>query len=742
MQGSWIVRVKSKSAAFPQRFVISGAASGNGIYTGVTSTPDVWVTGNSWTISIQHNPGTGFKPSREQLKFPIVYGGNYQVDILSDDGGMPYPDYDFNDLVLTCVTPVTEQDFLVYGNVSHYSNGCLINPCFPRYIVIDNWKALYAALAIPYLKDVIEKLYREKTWRIPPIPDPDPEPFIPLMIPLTDEPLVPEKKFQIIRIEPRKINVETKQRKGEKNNYVYNAVTSIEETVMPSLGKRLETTIFDRVKLGNIFDRLRQHCETGPIANGLLKFYEYDRTSAELAGGPYTGAGTREYLGFTQADYAGNYLFRFKRTTAQFITEALQDTAAGEDAVRQSMPDLIICLADPFQPALSLYQSACHWNIPLLKRINLCVPVGSAGLIPQPCDGQSVIQRIGNTVLGPLDPATGTRVGSNNYLTADGKITAYHYLAPQVRCAAWTGSLALWGCLKNKDIKWYTVRYRSGSTWTMHSANFSLPKYFYYGGTPILANANVGPDDKDLKINSSVKEKCPAYLNVEADTDPDWMASMRNLKATLNSLSLIAEKGVVQVRLEGFSDAGDKLADERVTLYIDNVKAEAAIDPDVTMVGVTLGNCALFTLPRDTNNQPAENAPITVRFKAIQKSGFMNYYELYMNKGATGAFGVTPGVLPAVFSGMFLDNNPNRGRSYQHASNLGCDTKFKGTISEITADSDGFYTVVLTPAGNWLEPDQVFCAFSLNLSGTTRHTDGSTGYHYFYGGQVLIGIQR
>ena len=34
MQGSWTVSVKSKSAAFNQRFVISGATSGNGVHAG------------------------------------------------------------------------------------------------------------------------------------------------------------------------------------------------------------------------------------------------------------------------------------------------------------------------------------------------------------------------------------------------------------------------------------------------------------------------------------------------------------------------------------------------------------------------------------------------------------------------------------------------------------------------------------------------------------------------------------
>jgi hypothetical protein len=746
MQGSWIVRVKSKSARFQQRFIINGASYGNGIYAGDVSTPDVWVTGNQWTITVQNNPGTGFTYSKEQIKFPVVSGGYYYVDIQSDDGGVSVPDSDFNDLILTCYTPVTDEDFLVYGNISHYSDGCIFNPCYPRHIVIDKWKGLYDALKIPHLKEVIERLYPERTWRIPHFPDPDPEPFRPIVIPLSGELPVPDKKYQVIQVARQELTGDQKKKKNaDFTSMQYNSVKSVQEKVL--WRQESESSIYqiDKAKLGSIFDRVRINCETGHLANALIKFYEYDRTSAELGGGAYSGSGNREYLGIAQADLNGNYLFRFKRSIAQFVTEAITDVAPGEDEVQQSMPDLILCLVDPFDTSKVLYESACYWNIPLLKRINLCIPRGSAGLIPQPCDGQSVIQRVGNIVLGPLNTTTGTRIGSGNYLTADGIISAYHYLAPQVRCAAWSGNLAIWGCLKNKDIKWYTIRYRpyGASAWTMHASNFTLPKYIYPLGVPVLIDAFVGPVTKALKLNTSALVDCQAYLNVETEADPNWMNSMRSLKAFLNSAALIAVKGSVEVRLEGFTDAGNKLADEIVTLYIDNAGAEAAIDPDVTMAGVTLGNCALFTLPTDVNNVTDENAPITVRFKAIQNSGFMNAYELYMYKGATGSFAVTPGVIPADFSGgSFMDNTPNRGRTYQHLSSLDCHTKFKGTVSEITADGDGFYTVVLTPAGNWLEPDQTFCAFSLNLDGTIRHTDGSSGYSWFGGGQVLIGIQR
>src|SRR5262245_35353811 len=95
MQGNWTVRVKSKNAAFPQRFIISGATTGNGTFNGAVATPAVPVTGNQWTIAIQHNPGTGFQLSDSKLVFPQLVGGNYQFDIQSNDSGA---DEDFDDL--------------------------------------------------------------------------------------------------------------------------------------------------------------------------------------------------------------------------------------------------------------------------------------------------------------------------------------------------------------------------------------------------------------------------------------------------------------------------------------------------------------------------------------------------------------------------------------------------------------------------------------------------------------------
>lgn len=146
MQGNWTVAVKSKSAAFPHRFVIAGAVIGNGVYSGNVGS-SVFVIGTQWTIAIQNNPGSGYQLSDTQIKFPQAIGGNQVFDIQSNDAGT---DEDFNDLILTCSTPQNINDFILYGNVTKYNCGCVFNPCRPL-IVIESWPGLYQAIKNPIL---------------------------------------------------------------------------------------------------------------------------------------------------------------------------------------------------------------------------------------------------------------------------------------------------------------------------------------------------------------------------------------------------------------------------------------------------------------------------------------------------------------------------------------------------------------------------------------------------------------
>src|SRR5205809_1049753 len=146
MQGNWTVSVKTKNAAFMQQFVINGATSGNGAHSGSVGAPSVFVTGTQWTISIQHDPGSGWKGSDMRVKFPTITSSNYVFDIESNDSGN---DQDFDDLVLTCSTPVTSSDFIVYGHVSDYYGNCLFNPCWRDWLVIDSPVVLQQALKNP-----------------------------------------------------------------------------------------------------------------------------------------------------------------------------------------------------------------------------------------------------------------------------------------------------------------------------------------------------------------------------------------------------------------------------------------------------------------------------------------------------------------------------------------------------------------------------------------------------------------
>ena len=130
MQGSWTISVKSKSAAWAQRFRIQGSSNGvDGVYAGETSTSAIFVTGDQWGVTIEHNPAgpVSWTPSRHKLANFNVSGGQFHFDILSDDGGGT--DEDFNDLVLSCSMPLSNSEYIVYGNIKTYTGFCPWNPC-------------------------------------------------------------------------------------------------------------------------------------------------------------------------------------------------------------------------------------------------------------------------------------------------------------------------------------------------------------------------------------------------------------------------------------------------------------------------------------------------------------------------------------------------------------------------------------------------------------------------------------
>src|ERR1051326_2318054 len=195
MQGPWTVSVSSKEpGSSPSRFIISGADTGNGTYNGATATPPVNVTGAAWAITIQNNTAAGWVTAFDQITFPTRSAGKYSFNIQSNDD---QADPVFNDLILTCSTPVTLTDYLIYGNVSHYNDFCIFNPCSPILLVIETQAAFARALQNPTLRAAIQAVYPERVKPFPPPgPTPDPPPFKKIVLPLRGETAIPSQVAQ------------------------------------------------------------------------------------------------------------------------------------------------------------------------------------------------------------------------------------------------------------------------------------------------------------------------------------------------------------------------------------------------------------------------------------------------------------------------------------------------------------------------------------------------------------------
>ncbi len=713
MQGSWTVSVKSKSAAFAQRFIISGAASGNGTYPGDVSTPPVAVTGDAWAITIQNNPGTGFINSADQIKFPVKTGGQYKFDIESNDAG---PDQDFNDLILSCSTPQTATDFIIYGNVSTYSGFCIFNPCHRWYVVIDTLAGLQAALKNPILREPISRLYPDRL-HVPPVPPPgpmpDPPPFRPLMIPLRDQTALPMPRAQLFKIARATGSAKAKAEEAPPT------VTAMNTFTLAS-NSPVQTVDFDRLAVSRLVDKINFGCSVQALPGVALRIQQYDRTAAELAGGGYTGTGDRQDLGICATDRNGNYIFRFTRSIADIAHEVAVDVAPGEDPAVQAFPDLILQILDPMQPTGVCYESALYANVGLFDEIDLCAPQG-CGRPPSACQGGRAIQAIGDIFI--VDP--------NNKLGPTGTITAKSSLpnTPPARCAAWAGTLDFFACfLDHPDAVYYTIRYRKlGDT----AWNFFQEKYTALEvaklGIPGYTGSLVGPDPgiPALHIDGGAAVKAPAYNNIESD--PAWVLTHRDRKAAISSWLYAPIPAAVQFRIEGYNSAGAKIAaaDDIITLYLDNTTPDFAID-SVNLLGQLGGDCALFSLPAD---QP--DAPFTVRFKANQLEGFMNQYLLGVRKGNVGGFPIT-GEGPGLIQGQYV-----------HGDDVNC-TLFEGTFDDPTVDGFGYVTADIVPAsGDWLDPDQPFCTFAIQLSCSTRVTNGYNAAVYSYGPiEYLLGLQK
>lgn len=715
MQGSWTVSVQSKEhGSTPQQFIIAGADTGNGTYIGATSTPPVQVTGAAWSIDVQHNPNSGFVESFSQITFPINNGSEYSFDIQSNDDEDPV----FDDLILTCTTPVTQNDFVLFGNVGSYS-GCIFTPCSNLFhLVIDSEAALQAALLRPALRSAIQTLYPERVYPKPVGPQPDPGPFRPILLPVEGNPIIPQQQVKVF-------GAETTAR--AESNAAPAALTSQIATVNTPVSRNAVS--LSAVDIANLINPLF-NCQIDTLSDYLLRFQDYTPTAAEAAGGPYTGTGARATLGVTTTDQNGNYIFRFTLPCERFFFPVLFTIPIPFPFPRcfVPLPNIIVQVLDGTAPSGVLYETTPFFNTPEYALLNVCVP-GSVVTVAPACSTGQIIQSIGNITVGPL--VGSTRTTSNTSLDATGRITSSSSLGPQVTCAAWAGSLYFYACLDNPDITAYTIRF--GSTADADTAyQFVTEDYSPYRAVPApiyQAQQSVGPTNRTLEIEPGSFSSVPSYLNAETDTTTPWLARWTILKMELTSSiyqQTLGSAGSIVFRIQGYDAAGNQLADDRITLFVDNNFVDQFLDPNVSLITtggpITQTNCALFTLPAD---QPA--APIQISFRANQNEGFLASYALTMDKGSTGNFPIV-----SITSGSPISDSGSCG--------------FVGTAGEAGygATVPNELTAQVQPAsgGNWLDAGQVFCAFSINLTSNVWVTDGQSVFGPFTSTPDLIGIQQ
>ncbi len=746
MHGNWTVSIKEKHAAFPQRFIISGAVNGNGTY--VAPHEPVSVIGDTWSLRIQSNPvgPQSWTDSEYQITFPVKVGVEYQFDVQSNDVWVG--DKDFNDLVLTLSTPVTETDFLIYGNVSSYD--CPYNPCSRSHIMIESLAGLVAARRFPIMREVIDKLY---TNAIPPlrIPLPDPPPdipvallsgqaFKPVIIPLQDKTLIPLKKAQVMK----KVPVENKP-------ITKKAAASVSHTLIPvrtiEVGRAVsEIGAIDKTVLGKLFDAATRWCSTEALVNAALSFQEYDRTPDELNGGAYTGEGVREELGQVSTDRNGNYIFRFSRSLAQIIDESNVDVSLGESEVLYAMPDLIVKVFGATKPGDIPYETTPYWNVSVLKRINICIPSSYWHTPTNDCHGKP-ISHIGFIPVGKTSKVS---------LDSDGRVTCTDNSKadiPQTNCAAWYGYLRMSACIGKYDqVPYYTIEYRAkmGDTpqwtdWTEYKVPLTLDNW--KSTTSEWVATEVGPSLVELEIDKGQPKRfVQAYNNIQGNMD--WSGTDWFLKAIIPSwgYSYLGGPGSVEFRLKAYGTDKKQiqlwndpvtsmpLYYDTIRLYIDHTGPELDMK-DITIGTPTTNLCPLFTL----TGSELTDATLNFKFKAVQRQGFLSGYTFSLTKCNTPGFSVED-----VEPDLLATPHP---LSEQYVAGVSCSGLY-GTVCGVDVDADvnDYVAVHLNPTGNtpWLGPGEILSSFTLNLSASVRRTDGHSAYYPVgYGPiQYNIVIQR
>ncbi len=759
MQGNWTVSVKSKSAAFDQKFKIQGAQTGNGEYEG-TPGNSVNVTGNQWTIIVLNNPGTGFQVSDSKLTNPSKIGGQFKFDIRTNDAG---GDSDFNDLILTCSTPASIFDYVVYGDVTLYSGNCLFNPCWKFPMVIDTHEGLLNALKNPRLKDIIVEKYPGRIPEdidppVPPEPGPDPAPFKPIVLDFDKSLKTSRTRHYISEVESP---VSGKKAKKDDAPNVPNFEINKSEVISLDIPKRNLFRDHDLIK--DLSDLRNWRCFKEPGKFLTLSFEEYDPTISELNGGAYTGNGSRELLGDTITDQYGNYIFRFKRFRffPPFLPQADIVNTARFDFGRIAFPTYfdnpdIIVKVNAGSPMEVVYETPPYYDIPHLKRIDLCFP--KSRVKPSHfCFNGNLVGSLGNIFIGGNQNTNASesssdllRNGYNNTLTPEGKITTKSSLTSvRARCAAWHGTIDMKGCMydlskrpSQNKVAWYTIRVkRAGTpTWEFVSQNYKHPK-FHKRHLQNYTGDDVGPFATNLNVDGAGIVEAPAYINIQREVfalGVDWEFSnidryMRLTTSLYDKIAGVRQPGTHYVRVDGYDSAGNHVpaATDMIALFIHNIPLNQDIDGNglknfsLSAIEMTdpSGNpieyheCGLYRL----SNDQLTTAQLGFSYLANEPHGFLNDYQLAVGRCPNNLIELRNLENPDPSTNVFSLSGSQVFDSQAVDDAIDCPVLHGTSDAHSTS---GLVHVKFNPVTSWLSASEYYSRFSLHLTAHMRVTNG------------------
>lgn len=383
MQGNWTLRVTARNAAYAQRFIVSGADTGDGVYDGTVG-QRVFVSGSQWSLQVQHRLARqDWRDSAQRLGLPGVRDGLLRVDVVSNDGGL---DDLYDDLVLTCSLPISDAEHVVYGEVMNHDGRVPFNPGRDDYLVIDppvNLPLVYAHH--PSLRPVIDALYPQRMLASTECaPD-----LSPLVVPNGLPPVAVGLLFESRPVDAQAFG-------ADEDRAVEALQASVGRVPFQAFAMKAGADALSNAERGAVArvrdEVIRHPLETRPAPGMALRFQRYHRTPAEAAGAAYAGTGLREELGSAITDEQGRYLFRFSLSRAQ------------------AHPDLVVQLSSVGRPPC--FETAPYDRVANLRRIDLCVPgracaAGRGHGVAAEGGRPAVFEYVGATSLTVVGPASG-----------------------------------------------------------------------------------------------------------------------------------------------------------------------------------------------------------------------------------------------------------------------------------------------------------------------------------------------